>query len=498
MGFNLADVLAEVSNLDTGREQIEYIRLELIEGDPNNFYQLTDLEQLADNIAMVGLQQPIRLRPVPGQVEKYTIVSGHRRHAAVSLLAKEDPERWHEVACIVEDAAASPALQQLRLIYANSGTRKLTSSELNEQAHQVEKLLYQLKEEGYEFPGRMRDHVAEAVQISKTKLARLKVIRDNLVECWASAYKKDDLGESAAYELAQMKPEDQQLLFDVKQRTGANIKCLHVADISTFAERAEEIEKIICKKDGCTCSNTILKKEKAAKTERYAYNYSCGKCCAKCDHLTSCKNACPKLKEKIKKLKEKAKAERTKEAREKEERERPTIEKIQSFWLRFGCARERSGKTVEEYYKAAQMYYTKADDQKTKDMEGCIPEFSVYTTLPYGYQFHLSYAEKLIAIADLLDVSLDFLFCRTDNPVLAGTGESLDLSWRPGSETPEKNTDAVACFAVEPESSKTIRRIVTWDGSNWCFKNGAAVEVECVKWFPLPADDSGDICNGNN
>ena len=41
--FDLASVLSDVSKLDTGsspnvREQIEYIPLELIDPDPNNFY----------------------------------------------------------------------------------------------------------------------------------------------------------------------------------------------------------------------------------------------------------------------------------------------------------------------------------------------------------------------------------------------------------------------------------------------------------------------------
>ena len=46
-GFDLADLLKDVSNLDTahsdGREQIEYIDIGLIDSDPGNFYKLTQL-----------------------------------------------------------------------------------------------------------------------------------------------------------------------------------------------------------------------------------------------------------------------------------------------------------------------------------------------------------------------------------------------------------------------------------------------------------------------
>ena len=88
------------------------------------------------------------------------------------------------------------ALQQLQLIYANSGTRKLSSSEMNEQAAQAEKLLYRLQQEGHEFPGRMRDHVAKVLQTTNTKLATLKKIREHLAECWQPLYKKGRLPEN--------------------------------------------------------------------------------------------------------------------------------------------------------------------------------------------------------------------------------------------------------------------------------------------------------------
>lgn len=149
--FDLADVLKGVPNLGTSKKQLEYIKRELIDPDPNNFYSLTGIEELAANIQLCGLQQPILVRPIDGG--RYMVVSGHRRRAAIELLAEDEPEKWEEISCLVERDEASPELQQLRLIYANANTRTMTGAELAEQAAQVEKLLYQLKEQGYEFPG---------------------------------------------------------------------------------------------------------------------------------------------------------------------------------------------------------------------------------------------------------------------------------------------------------------------------------------------------------
>lgn len=156
-----AKTLAQpVSESGTGREQIEYIDVDLLDSDPGNFYALRDLDDLAANIATIGLQQPIRVRA--GEGGHVVIVSGHRRAAAIRKLVAEGRTDLREVPCIRELDDASPALRELRLIYANSSTRDLTAAELSHQAEKVRELLYQLQEEGFEFPGRMRDHVAEA------------------------------------------------------------------------------------------------------------------------------------------------------------------------------------------------------------------------------------------------------------------------------------------------------------------------------------------------
>ena len=142
------------------------IQLDQIDPDPNNFYSLEGLDDLAANIELIGLQQPLRVRPgsEPG---RYTIVSGHRRRAAIMMIRDGGSGQFDGgVPCIVDRGEASKALQELRLIYANSATRVMSAAEISKQAERVTQLLYELKEQGVEFPGRMRDHVAEACQVS--------------------------------------------------------------------------------------------------------------------------------------------------------------------------------------------------------------------------------------------------------------------------------------------------------------------------------------------
>ena len=169
MAFDITSVLWTVSGPDTGADQIVYIDLDLLDPDPNNFDTIDGLDELAGNIELIGLQQPLRVRP--GEDGHYVIVSGHRRRAACMMIRDGGSDQFARgVPCIVEYGEASEAMRELRLIYANASTRIMSPAEVSKQAERVETLLYQLKEEGVEFPGRMRDHVAEACKISKTKL----------------------------------------------------------------------------------------------------------------------------------------------------------------------------------------------------------------------------------------------------------------------------------------------------------------------------------------
>lgn len=443
MAFNLADALKDVPDLGTGREQIEYIPLSQLDSDPNNFYQLTKLDELADNIATCGLQQPIRVRIHPDDSSRYMIVSGHRRRAALELLAAEDPERWQEVPCIVERDAVSPALQQLRVIYGNSNTRVLTAAEISEQVVQVEKLLYQLKEEGHEFPGRMRDHVAQVVQVSKSKISRLKVIREKLSPCWFRRFQNNQLKEAPAYALAQIVPEYQIAIFnglDAENRLG----CIREEDVPKYVQRLEKIEQLKCgKSGGFPCANIKQKMNQAARVHTYS-TCNCAKCCGKCPDLMTCKNACSRMAEKIKKMKAEAREARRQEKAAKQEAERPEIEQIQKLWMRYGYLREKSGKTVREVYNAADIYCSLNDEKNALNLESGYAKITTTTKLPFNYSCYLSDIRRLIAIADLFGCSLDYLLCRTDEPEPKKKDvPSSGTIWHPISEEPPVGVDLI-------------------------------------------------------
>ena len=225
--FNLGDYLQNtgMSKSDTG-EQISYLPLERIVPDPANFYSLDGIEDLAGNIELIGLQQPLRVRP---DGEDFVVVSGHRRRAACLLIRDGGSDMFERgVPCIVEYGEATPAMCELRMIYANSSTRVLSSAEVARQAERVTELLYELKNQGVEFPGRMREHVAAACRVSESKIARLTAIRKNLVDAYRLAFDAGKLPETHAYRISQ-EPKDVQK--DLFTRCGLQPCSLTAADL---------------------------------------------------------------------------------------------------------------------------------------------------------------------------------------------------------------------------------------------------------------------------
>ena len=484
--FDLASILKGVSDSDTGREQIEYIPLTELDEDPDNFYQLSGIAELADNIALCGLQQPIRVRQKEGG--RYVIVSGHRRRAALEMLVADGYDHLSKAACIVERDEVSPALQQLRLIYANAATRKMTAAETAEEAERVTNLLYKLQEEGYVFPGRMRDHVAQAMSISKTKLARLKVIRENLDASWVDDWKEGKLNESQAYALAQMPPFWQSI---IKEKWGFSIGSLYADTIDKFRKRFEDVQDISCQHGLTVCEHTVTMMQKNVCQDWCA---PCTGCCFDCDRLQNCKNCCPEAAGKKKELKDISKKANHDAKREQEERDRPGAEFARMVWDRIGKARERSGTSVKDivFARGESFYNEFCDDPKQKRMENGEGDYSPNSTVSFGYNLRASDVMHIVSVADVLKCSVDYLLGRTDdreshlsvpteNDYVSNSGTVM----RTGNP-PEEGTYLLMLQDrdCEPRYEKW-----KWDGDNWVDWSGPLdpyLGGEPKAWMPMP------------
>lgn len=197
--FNLANLLDEknVSNLDTF--DVLKIKCSDIKVNSENFFEIANIEELADSIDLIGLQQPL---VVTKSDNGYLLIAGHRRFEAIKSLG------WDTVPCIVSKTINNE-LEMLALIQTNTQTRELSYQERMEAVKRTEQALKSLKDKGYKFSGRLRDKISEITSESKTEIARMQAIDKNLTDDGKEMLKSGELSPNAAYELQKMPTEKQ-------------------------------------------------------------------------------------------------------------------------------------------------------------------------------------------------------------------------------------------------------------------------------------------------
>lgn len=326
MAFDVSSIFAQqvqaVSKSDTGRELVQVDIDDLVSNDAN-FYAVDEdkLEDLKNSIALSGIMDP----PTVTRTEDgmYRLISGHRRTAAVRALVAEGREDLRKVPVFVR-SPKSAAMEELELIMANSTARVLTSAEISQAAQRVERLLYDLKEQGVEFPGRMRDHVAEACNVSKTKLANLHMIEENLIQDFKAQWAAGKLPDATALELARCEIALQMRLRDAFARTkefptSAGIKqvrglaksgakwrpsmLLHCPDRKLCPSSRDDAtlrHDVLggCYGNPCKGETCCMDCRSGAKSEPWC---ACDQMCARAKQYRTDKNAAEKQKEKLQK-----------------------------------------------------------------------------------------------------------------------------------------------------------------------------------------------------
>lgn len=216
-----------------------------VEASESNFYSQENIEELADSIRMVGQQQPTVLGRVDGV---YKIISGHRRNLAnIHNIETGAFPRDYLAKYLYKDM--TPATLELSLIVGNAFNRKLTPYEETEQAARLKAALIRARDEdGLEITGKLRDVVADILQTSRTKVARMDKINNSLEPEAREQYKAGNLGPSAAYETAKL-PKEEQRQIAAQAAAGKEVKHKEIAEkvaekkAEQAAARAEKAAK---------------------------------------------------------------------------------------------------------------------------------------------------------------------------------------------------------------------------------------------------------------
>lgn len=501
MPFDVSSIFAQqvqaVSKSDTGRDLMQVDIDDLVSNDAN-FYAVDEdkLEELKNSIALSGIMDP----PTVTRTEdgKYRLISGHRRTAAVRALVAEGREDLRKVPVFVR-SPKSAAMEELELIMANSTARVLTSAEISQAAQRVERLLYDLKEQGVEFPGRMRDHVAEACNVSKTKLANLHMIEENLTSDFKAQWAAGKLPDATALELARCDFTLQQRLYDAFARTKEFPTSAGIVQVRELAEKGatwHPSNRFRCP-DGKWCPNS---RDDAT----LRHDATCGSwtpqckgemCCMDCKYgakARGCYDVCDQMCSKAKQYrtdKNAAEKQEEKEAEEKRQRGRR-------------AAVQRDAQRLVKAIDAAGL-----PDNKPLNIGACagapkVADIRRYANGDFGTtklwgNDHLTPTPRYIpALCETLHCSADYLLGLTDElqPVSKSDTAALPegafrMAWRTDRDFPDGpvlllletegmriyDVDTAHCGELELYSAE----LLTDNGPN------------ILRWLPLPPEEEG-------
>lgn len=297
--FNLAELMGEaVSKSDTGEMRVEQIPLVEIEENENNSYSQNDIDELAESIKVIGLQQPLVVRrKTEGG---YLLLAGHRRRNALALLDRKTAP------CIVLDADLDPSLQVLILHWTNTmarGGAGLTAEYTGQAAKEIEAALKDLQARGViELPGKLRSYVAEVLKTSEAQIARAKAIDNGLTKAWQGDFKCHRINDSAAYELSQLDPELQRKLHGAYQGKMYNLDAKKIKAHKKAAEYP--FTQLTCPAESFSPHPCTGMDKRAA----WVRDGKCPGCCHSCDKADGCEKVCGVVKQRLER--ERSKTER--------------------------------------------------------------------------------------------------------------------------------------------------------------------------------------------
>lgn len=279
----LGGQLEKVSESDT---PVRMIPLKKIVKNNLNFYPALDenaLTALMDSIRANGLLEPLIVVPVD---DYYRLISGHNRFTAILRLQAETAAGWDkEVLCRV--LPPMDEARELTAVIEANRQRVKTPALLAEEADKLTQAYMTRKRCGEDLPGRIRDRVAEAMQVSKTKLANLNAIRNGIkVPGIKAKWEHDEIPEASALIIARLPLEAQYRLLDWVIDGDHSYS---IRDVRMF-DRIWLMFKHDCPDTGKLCHNA----ERMYKAHYRDGNLYCCGCCRQCLKRDTCPESCCK------------------------------------------------------------------------------------------------------------------------------------------------------------------------------------------------------------
>lgn len=192
---------------DSFIDNIKMIEVDEILENGDNFYSISDIELLADDIEREGLMHNLAVSKNRNGLG-YILKSGHRRLAAIKLLIKEKRLTSTKIPCYV-CGEKTEVETQFDLIMLNATQRKYSDADVMHEYEEIERTFKALEDEGKPLKGRIRDNIAAVLKVSPAQVGKIENIKHNAVPEVEKAIKSGAMSISTANEIAKL-PEEKQ------------------------------------------------------------------------------------------------------------------------------------------------------------------------------------------------------------------------------------------------------------------------------------------------
>ncbi|HHD2791141.1 TPA: ParB N-terminal domain-containing protein [Clostridium perfringens] len=190
---------------------VQYIDIKDIERNKKNFYEIVNVDELAEDIKMNGLNHNLVVRKLDNG--KYELISGERRYTALTQLVEQGNEIFALVPCKVIEA--NDIDSEIILIQANAQTRELTEIEKLEQVKRLTELYKTKKKNGEKVPGKIREIIANDLKLSPTQVGRYERINKNLIPELKEILENGNLTIANASEFSSLSEDNQKVILEI-------------------------------------------------------------------------------------------------------------------------------------------------------------------------------------------------------------------------------------------------------------------------------------------
>ncbi len=178
----------------------------------NNFYEMTEIEELAEDIERQGLMSVLVVTEDNGE---FHLISGHRRLAAVKLLIDEGRRKSTTVPCYIKSAKSADETQ-LDLIMLNATQRKYSDSDTMREYEELERIFKAMEQAGKPVKGKIRNNIARVLNVSPAQIGKIDNIKHNAIPDVEQVVKSGEMSISTANEVAKLAPEQQKEIIESK------------------------------------------------------------------------------------------------------------------------------------------------------------------------------------------------------------------------------------------------------------------------------------------